>query len=107
MAVRADQLSAHLPRSLAPVYLLAGAEPLLVQECRDRVFRAAQEQGFTERTVHDVNAKFDWGRLTDDSAALSLFSSRKIIDVLNRLVNYLARMRCWDLSRWHWRPLRY
>ena len=56
MAVRADQLSAHLARSLAPVYLLAGAEPLLVQECRDKVFRAAHEQGFTERTVHDVSA---------------------------------------------------
>ena len=81
MAVRADQLASHLSSSLAPVYLLAGAEPLLIQESRDLIIQAAQTQGFVERTVHDVNKSFDWSRLLEDSAALSLFSSRKIADV--------------------------
>jgi DNA polymerase-3 subunit delta len=81
MAVRADQLAAQLSRSLAPVYLLAGAEPLLIQESRDLVIQAAQAQGFVERTVHEVHKNFDWSRLSEDSAALSLFSSRKTIDV--------------------------
>ena len=81
MAVRADQLQAHLARSLAPVYLLAGAEPLLLQECRDQVFKTAHKQGFTERKVHEANARFGWNRLAEDSAALSLFASRKIVDV--------------------------
>jgi len=81
MAVKVDQLPALLSRSLAHVYLLAGAEPLLVQECRDQVIQAAQQQGFAERNVHDAGGRFDWGLLDEDSATLSLFSSQKIIDV--------------------------
>jgi len=81
MSVRADQLASHLSRSLAPVYLLAGAEPLLIQESRDLIIQAAQTQGFVERTVHEVNKTFDWSRLSEDFATLSLFSSRKIADV--------------------------
>jgi len=81
MAVNADQLPALLAKSLAPVYLVAGAEPLLVQECRDRIIQAAQQQGFAERAVFDVTAKFDWRLLNEDAAELSLFSNRKIMDV--------------------------
>ena len=81
MAVNADQLPALLAKSLAPVYLVAGAEPLLVQESRDRIIQAAQQQDFAERAVFDVTAKFDWGLLNKDAAELSLFSSRKIMDV--------------------------
>ncbi len=81
MAVSADQLPALLANSLAPVYLVAGAEPLLVQESRDRIIKAALAQGFAERTVFDVTNKFDWDLLTEDAAELSLFSSRKVMDV--------------------------
>ena len=81
MAVRPEQLASTLEQGLAPVYLLAGAEPLLVQECRDQVIRAAQAAGFAERTVFEVSGKFDWNRLTEDAGALSLFSSQKILDI--------------------------
>jgi DNA polymerase-3 subunit delta len=81
MAARPEQLPALLDRALAPVYLVAGAEPLLVQECRDLIIQAAHRQGFTERTVHDVDKSFDWGRLAEDSATLSLFATRKIVDI--------------------------
>jgi len=64
VAVNADQLPALLGRSLAPAYLLAGTEPLLVQECRDQVIKAAQAQGFVERNVHDVARGFAWTWLT-------------------------------------------
>jgi DNA polymerase-3 subunit delta len=81
MAVNSEQLPALLTRSLAPVYLVAGSEPLLIQECRDQVIHTAQQQGFAERKVFDVIGKFDWDSLGEDAAELSLFSSRKIIDV--------------------------
>lgn len=81
MGVNPNQLPALLARSLSPVYLFGGSEPLLLQECRDQVIRAAQQQGFAERTVHEVGRGFEWGELIEDSAALSLFSSRKIVDV--------------------------
>jgi len=81
MPVSSDQLPALLSTSLASVYLVAGAEPLLVQECRDRIIKAAQEKGFVERTVFDVTNTFDWNLLTENAAELSLFSSQKIVDV--------------------------
>jgi DNA polymerase-3 subunit delta len=81
MSVKPDQLPSLLERSLAPAYLIAGAEPLLVQECRDHVIRSAQARGFAERTVHDVGRVFDWDRLQEESAAPSLFSSRRIVDL--------------------------
>ncbi|MFC1689770.1 DNA polymerase III subunit delta [Pseudomonadota bacterium] len=81
MGVYPNQLPALLEKSLAPVYLFGGSEPLLLQECRDQVIRAAQQQGFAERTVHEASRGFDWHVLAEDSAVLSLFSSRKIIDL--------------------------
>ena len=81
MAIKPEQLPGSLQRSLASVYLIAGTEPLLVQECRDQVIRAAHAQGFTERSVHDIGRNFDWTQLQQESAAPSLFASRKILDV--------------------------
>ncbi len=81
MAVNADQLPALLSRSLKPVYLVAGAEALLVQECRDQIIEAARKQGFVERDVYQVEGKFDWDSIAADSAALSLFSAQKIVDI--------------------------
>ena len=81
MAVKADQLPTLLARSLEPVYLVAGAETLLVQECRDRIIEAARKQGFVERDVYQVEGKFDWHSIAADSAAPSLFSAQKIIDI--------------------------
>ncbi|MEE8496085.1 MAG: DNA polymerase III subunit delta [Xanthomonadales bacterium] len=81
MAVNADQLPALLARSLEPVYLVAGAEVLLVQECRDQIIEAARKQGFVERDVYDVAGKFDWDSIAEDSAAPSLFSAQKIVDI--------------------------
>ncbi len=81
MGVNARQLPALLSRSLEPVYLVAGAEELLVQECRDQIIEAARKQGFVERDVYDVGGKFDWDSIAADSAAPSLFSSQKIVDI--------------------------
>lgn len=81
MTVKPGQLPALLERSLAPAYLIAGTEPLLVQECRDQVIHAAQAQGFDERTVHDAGTGFDWSAVLEASGAPSLFSSRRIVDL--------------------------
>ncbi len=63
------------------MYLLAGAEPLLVQESRDHIIRAAREQGFLERQIFQVEKSFDWQGLQMAGMEQSLFSSRKIIDL--------------------------
>ena len=66
---------------LAPVYLLAGEEPLQLQEAADALRARAREQGYAEREVLDVEAHFDWDRLARSGASLSLFAARRLIEV--------------------------
>ena len=81
MPIRIQQLSGELQGGLAPLYLIAGPELLLVQESRDLVFATAKEQGFLERELFQAGKDFDWQTLTDAGMAPSLFASRKIIDL--------------------------
>lgn len=66
---------------LAPVYLFGGEEPLQLQEAADAVRARARELGFSEREVLDVEPNFDWDRLARSSASLSLFASRRLIEL--------------------------
>lgn len=79
--IRPDGLSASLAKRLEPAYLLAGAEPLLVQECRDQIIHAAREHGFLERQIFQVDKSFDWQELEAAGMEQSLFASRKVIDL--------------------------
>jgi DNA polymerase-3 subunit delta len=81
MNVRPDRLEAALQKSLAPVYLIAGSEPLIVEECRDAVLMAAQRHGFLERDVYHVDAQFNWDNLASRAVERSLFASRRVIDI--------------------------
>jgi len=66
---------------LAPVYLLASDEPLQLQEAGDALRARARALGYAEREVLDVEAHFDWDNLARSSASLSLFSSRRLIEL--------------------------
>lgn len=66
---------------LAPAYLIAGAEHLLVMEAADALRARAKDLGYLERDVLDVEANFDWNRLADAGRSMSLFASRKLIDL--------------------------
>ncbi|MCW8925151.1 MAG: DNA polymerase III subunit delta [Xanthomonadales bacterium] len=80
MQLKAEQLAGSLEQGLAPVYLVGGEEPLLLQECCDQIKAAAKAQGFLERELLHVGQGFDWSEL-QSVAAPSLFGSRKIIDL--------------------------
>ena len=81
MQLRLAQLGTHLKQPLAPLYVIAGEEPLLVQESVDALRAAARQQGYTERQVLDADKAFDWSALTQAAASLSLFASRRVIEV--------------------------
>src|SRR6188474_1988069 len=66
---------------LRPVYLIAGSEPLIVQELADAVRAKARTEGYGEREVFEAGRDFDWNELTMGFAALSLFSSRRLFDL--------------------------
>ncbi len=81
MRLRADQIEKHAAQALAPVYLISGDETLLVQECADSVRAACRQHGFSERQVFHVDNSFDWQTLLDETAAMSLFADKKLIEL--------------------------
>ena len=81
MKISGDNLAAQLARGLAPIYLVSGDEPLLVNEAADTIRAHARAQGFTERDLHVVERGFDWPGLLTDSRSMSLFAQRKIVEI--------------------------
>jgi DNA polymerase-3 subunit delta len=81
MQLRADQLAAHLGKTLAPLYLLHGDEPLLVIEAGDAIRAAARAKGYTEREVLVAAAGFKWDALMLAGGNLSLFGEAKLVDL--------------------------
>lgn len=81
MQLRADALEGQLSRGLKPLYVIHGDEHLLVQECADRIRAAARAGGCEERLVLSVERGFDWSRLTSESQSMSLFGSRRLIEL--------------------------
>jgi DNA polymerase-3 subunit delta len=79
--LRIEDLSTQLSQGLAPVYLLAGEEPLRVEQALDELRAYAREQGFTERDVLHVDTGFNWDRLTTATDNLSLFSTQRLLEL--------------------------
>jgi DNA polymerase-3 subunit delta len=80
-SLRAEQLEAHLTKSLASVYLVHGDEPLLALESADAIRAAARKGGCEEREVFTAERGFDWSELAQAGASQSLFGGRKIIEL--------------------------
>ena len=82
MLLRPERLAGHLERTLAPVYVISGDEPLLVQEASDAIRAKARQSGFADRLVFQTDDKgFDWQQLLGEANSLSLFADRKILEV--------------------------
>ncbi|WFM69961.1 DNA polymerase III subunit delta [Halomonas sp. CKK8] len=81
MKIFADKLEDALARKLPPVVIVSGEEPLQHMEACDAVRAAARQAGVDEREVLHVEANFAWGRLTEAAASLSLFATRRLIEV--------------------------
>jgi DNA polymerase-3 subunit delta len=81
MQLDTQRLGAQLHSGLAPVYLLSGDEPLLVEESLDAIRQAARQQGYEERISLMAEPGFDWSRLSESSQTLSLFASRRLIEI--------------------------
>jgi DNA polymerase-3 subunit delta len=86
MLLKADGLAAHLQArgksgALAPIYVVAGDEPLLAIEAADAIRTAARAMGYSEREVLHADARFDWSRLEQATTALSLFAEKRIVEL--------------------------
>src|SRR5690242_5011331 len=79
--LRSEQLEPHLGRSLGPIYVVHGDEPLIALEAADAVRAAARSRGFTDREVFEPGRSFDWSELSHSLASLSLFGGKKIVEL--------------------------
>lgn len=64
-----------------PLLLIAGDEPFLTLELLDQTRAFLRKEGFEERTLFEVDGRFDWSQFTAEAQALSLFSTLKIIEL--------------------------
>lgn len=81
MLLRPEQLSTHLEKPLAPLYVVHGDEPLLTIEAADAIRAAARKQGFEEREVLIAGPGFRWDELFMAAGNLSLFGGSKLVDL--------------------------
>jgi DNA polymerase-3 subunit delta len=81
MDLRLAQLAPHLERTLAPIYVVHGDEPLLAIEAGDAIRAAARKAGYDEREVLVAEPGFKWDAFTAANANMTLFGARKLIDL--------------------------
>lgn len=78
---RPQQLIPNLQKEFKPIVWIAGDEPLLLQENADAVRHFCQQAGFEERVTFNVDRSFDWNLFNATTDNLSLFASRKLIEL--------------------------
>ena len=81
MKLGCEDLPRHLAQGLAPLYVVHGEALLLALEATDAIRAAARAAGCEEREVLTVEPGFRWGELAASVGSMSLFSSRKLIDL--------------------------
>jgi DNA polymerase-3 subunit delta len=74
------QLARQL-KTPAPVYVIHGDEPLLVQESLDLLRAFARKHGYSERDRHDVAKGDEWETALRSCDTLSLFAERKVLEL--------------------------
>jgi len=79
--VRPDDLAAHLARTLAPLYVVHGDEPLAALEAGDAIRAAARKAGCEDRDVLVAEQGFRWDAFLAANANMGLFGSRKLVDL--------------------------
>ncbi len=81
MRIDSNQLNQHLTKTLSPLYVLVGDEPLAQSECLDAIRAAARKAGADERSSFVVERNFNWPQITQFGQVLSLFSSQRLLEI--------------------------
>lgn len=81
MKLAADDLPRHLAGTLQPLYVIHGESLLLAIEAADAIRAAARTAGYAEREVIVAESGFKWAELRNSAQSMSLFSSRKLVDL--------------------------
>ena len=80
MRVYPDQLQRNL-NPLPQCCLIFGDDPWLCEQSRSNLYQVAKKQGFDEKIRLSQETGFSWNELIEQWQAMSLFSSRRIIEL--------------------------
>ncbi|WP_119969066.1 DNA polymerase III subunit delta [Shewanella japonica] len=80
MRVYPDQISQHL-KNPQGCYLLFGDDPWLIENCKGQILAAAKKHGFDEHVHLTQETGFSWNDLIQEWQSMSLFASRRIIEL--------------------------
>ncbi|CAC9433679.1 DNA polymerase III delta subunit (EC 2.7.7.7) [uncultured Gammaproteobacteria bacterium] len=80
MRIKPEQLSNTLVNQFDSLYFVFGPELLLVEQSLKYIRDTAKAQGFDERVSFEIDGNFDWGEITAEISAASLFSPKRIIE---------------------------
>lgn len=80
MRLKLEQIEANL-KTLKPIYLVSGDEPLQVGEAADSIRAASRKAGFSTREVLNVATDFEWNELSVATDSMSIFAEKKLIDL--------------------------
>ncbi|MFA6013622.1 MAG: DNA polymerase III subunit delta [Gallionellaceae bacterium] len=81
MRLSSEDLPRHLAKGLGSLYVIHGEAMLLAIEAADAIRAAARTAGYSEREVFIAEQYFKWAELRNSAQSMSLFSSRKVIDL--------------------------
>ena len=81
MQLSCEALPRHLSTGLKPLYVVYGDALLLVIEAADSIRAAARSAGYAERDTLIAEQHFKWEALQNAAQNLSLFSSRRVVDL--------------------------
>lgn len=81
MLISSEDLPRQLASGLKPLYVVYGDALLLTLEAADSIRAAARTAGYNERETLIAEQYFKWGELRNSAQSLSLFATRKVIDL--------------------------
>lgn len=81
MRIYSERVAEQLKKSLTPIYLVFGNEPLLIHETLSLIVQKAKTLGYEEIHRYQADSGIDWDSIYDQTQALSLFSSRQVIEI--------------------------
>jgi DNA polymerase-3 subunit delta len=82
MKIPAQQLANHLRQKLAPIYLLSGDDPFLLQDAANAIRHRARAEEFTEHEIFQVETNnFDWKGFVIGATNASIFAEKILIEL--------------------------
>ncbi len=81
MKINLEQLTNHLKKSPASIYIVSGDETLLVEEACELIRQTARQYDFSERELFQIESGFNWGHLSEIINNYSLFSTKSLVEL--------------------------